>query len=109
MFKTYTNIAFRELRSSLVSRTQTPYGGDTPAEVLDWVYGIVCDPTALQHVFDATRFLRRLDASGYVRFRHWRMDREPGLARRAAVVWLYEEQLTISYRDDGACTVMLHA
>jgi transposase InsO family protein len=72
-------------------------GRDTPAEVLDWVYGTVWEPTTLQRVFHSTRFLRRLDTSGYVRFRHWRLYSEPGLARRSAVVWLYKEQLTISY------------
>ena len=66
--------------------------------MLDWVYGTIWDPTALQRVLYATRFLRRLDASGYVGFRHWRLYSEPGLARRAAVIWLYKEHLTISFK-----------
>jgi hypothetical protein len=73
-------------------------GRDTPAEVLDWVCGTIWDPTALQRVFYATRFLRRFDTSGYVRFRHWRLYSQPGLARHAAVVWLYKEHLTISHK-----------
>jgi hypothetical protein len=66
--------------------------------VLDWVYGTIWDSNALQRVFYATRFLRRLDASGYVRFRHWPFYSEPGLAHHFAVVWLYKEHLTLSYK-----------
>jgi hypothetical protein len=70
---------------------------ETPAEVLDWVYGQIWDARALQIVFMSTRFRRQLDSSGYVRFRYWRLYGEPGLARRPAVVWLYKENLTIAF------------
>lgn len=70
-------------------------GRETPAEVLAWTYGQVWEPAALQLVFHATRFTRRLDASGYVRFRYWRLYAEPGLARRPVAVWLHKEELTI--------------
>lgn len=70
-------------------------GRETPAEVLDWMYGQVWEPAALHVVFHATRFTRRLDASGYVRFRYWRLYAEPGWARRPVAVWLHKEELTI--------------
>lgn len=70
-------------------------GQETPADVLAWTYGQVWEPAALQLVFHATRFTRRLDTSGYVRFRYWRLYAEPGLARRPVAVWLHKEELTI--------------
>ncbi len=42
-----------------------------------------------------SRFTRRLDASGYLRFRYWQLCAEPGLARRPVAVWLQKEALTI--------------
>jgi putative transposase len=62
-------------------------GRETPAEVLDWVYGTVWDEAALHYAFYATRFGRQLDRSGYVRFRHYRLYTEPGLERRRVAVW----------------------
>lgn len=43
---------------------------------------------------------RRVDRSGYVRFRRWRLYGERGLARRTAAVWLTGEQLMLSYSDE---------
>jgi hypothetical protein len=37
---------------------------------------------------------------GSVRFRHWRLYGERGLAGEAAVVWLYREQLTVAFADE---------
>ncbi len=41
-----------------------------------------------------------MDRAGYVRFRHWRVYGERGLAGDAAVVWLYGETLTVSFADE---------
>lgn len=74
-------------------------GRESPAEVLDWVYGQVWDEAALHYAFYATRFGRRLDKTGYVRFRHYRVYAEPGLERRRVAVWLYKEQLSIEFNE----------
>ncbi len=61
----------------------------------------------LHRIFYATRFGRKLDKLGSVRFRHWRMYGERGLARRHATVWLFLEtqfqssQPTLWKLDDG--------
>jgi transposase len=44
-------------------------GRASPAEVIDWVMGKVWEPAHLHFAFHATRFARRLDRLGYVRFR----------------------------------------
>jgi hypothetical protein len=75
--------------------------------VLDWVVGRVWEAEALDYAFTALRFKRRLDKSGYLRFRYWRLYAEPGLERRPVAVWLYKEQLTVEYHDTqlGSYTV----
>jgi len=61
----------------------------------------------LHRIFYATRFGRKLDKLGSVRFRQWRMYGERGLARRHATVWLFLEtqfqssQPTLWKLDDG--------
>ena len=74
-------------------------GRHTPAEVLGWVHGQVYTPEELHRTFCTTRFHRRFDQYGYIRFRHWRLYGEQGLARRTAVVWLYGETLTVTFDD----------
>jgi hypothetical protein len=74
-------------------------GRHSPAEVLGWVHGRVYTPADLHRTFYTTRFGRRLDRHGYVRFRNWRMYGEPGLPGQAAVVWLYGETLTVTFHD----------
>jgi hypothetical protein len=41
-----------------------------------------------------------LDASGYARFRHWRVYGEEGLARCEVAVWLGAESLTAEYAGE---------
>ncbi len=72
----------------------------SPAEVLGWVRGTQRDPLELHRIFYATRFGRRLDKLGYVRFRHWRIYGEQGLARRQAAVWLYGETLLLEFAEE---------
>ena len=61
--------------------------------------GRVWEPGQLHFAFHATRFARRLDRLGYVRFRDYRVYSEVGLARRLVAVWLYEERLTVAFDD----------
>jgi transposase len=72
-------------------------GRESPADVLDWVVGRVWEPAVLPYAFGALRYGRRLDKQGYVQFRCWRLYGEPGLARRQVAVWLYKEQLTVTF------------
>jgi transposase InsO family protein len=72
----------------------------SPAEVLGWVQGKQRDPAELHRVFYTTRFGRKLDKLGYVRFRHWRMYGEQGLSGRHAAIWLYGETLLLEFADE---------
>src|SRR5215213_6947689 len=66
--------------------------------------GLGCDSgrtNDLHRIFYATRFGRTLNRFGYVRFRHWRLYGERGLAGEQAVVWLYREQLTVAFADEA--------
>ncbi|MBV9282493.1 MAG: helix-turn-helix domain-containing protein [Chloroflexi bacterium] len=75
-------------------------GRHSPAEVLDGVPGVARDPAALHRIFYTTRFGRTLDKLGYVRFRHWRIYGEHGLAGRRAAIWLYGETLLLEFSDE---------
>jgi transposase len=72
----------------------------SPAAVLEWVCGLPHDPAELARLFRPLRFSRRLDRTGYVRFRHWRLYGERGLPKHGALVWLSEETLTLGYGDE---------
>src|SRR5947209_9274569 len=74
-------------------------GRHSPAEVLGWVQGAQREPAELHRIFYASRFGRTLDKLGYVRFRHWRLYGELGLARKRAAIWLYKETLTVEFTD----------
>jgi len=74
-------------------------GRQSPAEVLSWVRGRIWDAPELHRIFYTVRFDRVLDRAGYVRFRHWRLYAEDGLAREAVMVWLYADRLTVAYAD----------
>ena len=54
----------------------------------------------LQRVFTATRGGRKLNRSGYLRFRHWRLYAERGLADDAVAVWLAGDVLTVTFADE---------
>jgi hypothetical protein len=73
----------------------------SPAEVLGWINGRVFAPEQLDCVFYATRFGRRLDRAGYVRFRHWRLYGEAGLSGKRAAVWLFKETLTVEFAEEA--------
>jgi hypothetical protein len=67
--------------------------------VLGWVTGTVYDEEELRRLF-TVRFRRRLDRQGYVRFRHWRIYGERGLAGDEGAVWLYGENLTVHFAQE---------
>lgn len=71
----------------------------SPAEVLGWVHGRVWEPDRVHRVFFSHRSLRMLDATGCVRFRHWRLYGELGLAHKQATLWLYGETLTLEFAN----------
>jgi putative transposase len=75
-------------------------GRHSPAGVLGWVSGTACSPEELHRAFYTTRFGRRIDRVGYVRFRHWRLYGERGLAGQQAALWLYAATLTLQFADE---------
>ena len=70
-----------------------------PAEVRSWVTGTGYSNDELRRLF-TPRFARRLDQQGYVRFRHWRIYGERGLAGEQGAVWLYGEHLTVHFAEE---------
>ncbi|HZQ37005.1 MAG TPA: helix-turn-helix domain-containing protein, partial [Dehalococcoidia bacterium] len=72
-------------------------GRRSPAAVLNWVVGTPHDPAALERLFQPVRYGRKLDRSGYVRFRNWRVYGNRALPKRPSMVWLSEETLTVQY------------
>jgi len=72
----------------------------SPVEVLGWVHGMQRDPAELHRIFYATRFRRKLDTLGYVRFRHWCIYGERGLSGKQAAVRLYGETLLLEFSDE---------
>ena len=75
-------------------------GRRSPAAVLDWVRGCPVSADELEHVFAPVQMPRRVDRSGYVRFRRWRLYGERGLARQTVAVWLTGERLVVAYSDE---------
>jgi putative transposase len=71
----------------------------SPAAVLGWVHGAWCDRADLDRLF-RLRSTRVLNAAGYLRFRHWRLSGERGLARKQAAVWVTGETLTIEHATE---------
>lgn len=71
----------------------------SPAAVLGWVQGAWRDPADLDRLF-RLRTTRRLNVAGTVRFRHWRLYAERGLAGKRAAVWVCGETLTLEYATE---------
>jgi hypothetical protein len=57
----------------------------SPATVLGWVQGAWCDSADLDRLF-RLRATRVLNGGGHLRFRHWRLHGERGLAGERAAV-----------------------
>jgi hypothetical protein len=52
----------------------------------------------LNRILFATRYTRKLDRHGYIRFQDWRLYREQGLAHQKVSVWVYEGTLKLEYQ-----------
>lgn len=61
--------------------------------------GAWCAPADLDRLV-RLRALRRVNAAGSVRFRHWRIYAERGLAGERAAVWVHGETLTVEYETE---------
>jgi len=57
-------------------------------------------PGDLSRAFFSTRFVRRLDALGYARIKHWRIYGEEGLARCEVALWLGDGGLAVEHGGD---------
>jgi transposase len=77
-----------------------PKGRRSPAAVLGWVHGPWCERSDLDRLF-RLRSTRVLNAAGSLRYRHWRLYGERGLAGERAAVWVAGETLTIECRTEA--------
>ena len=75
-------------------------GRTSPAAVLDWVRGRPVRAAELERAFAPVHTARRVDRHGYVRFRHWRLYGERGLAQKRVAVWLTTDRLVLTYSDE---------
>jgi putative transposase len=71
----------------------------SPQDVLRGVLARTLPAPTLARIFFATEFTRRLDRSGYIRFRRWRFYAEAGLAKQEVQVSIYTSTLKIEYQD----------
>ncbi len=72
-------------------------GRRSPSEVLGPVRMVRHHPEDLGRAFFSTMFVRKLDASGYARIKHWRVYAEEGLARCEVAIWLGDGSLSVEY------------
>lgn len=82
------------------ARDDRPRERRSPAAVLGWVHGAWCERAAIDRLFQL-RVRRVLNRHGSLRFRHWRLSGERGLAGKPAAVWLCGETLTIEYATEA--------
>lgn len=74
-------------------------GRRSPGAVLGWVRGAWCELADLDRLF-RLRVSRRINGHGFVRFRHWRLYGERGLAHERAAVWIHGETLTVEHETE---------
>jgi len=74
----------------------------TPSEVLGDARGRQVAVPTLQHLFELLLTQRKVDAQGYIRYHHWRVYGDEGLAGTQASVWLGKETRTLTLAYDGA-------
>src|SRR5215216_5992071 len=72
-------------------------GRRSPAEVLGPVRVVRHHPSDLSRAFFSTMLVRRLDASGYARVKHWRVYAEERLASCEVAVWLGDGEMALEY------------
>lgn len=73
-------------------------GRHSPTQVLRGVLGRTLPEEVLSRALYATQFTRKIDHYGYVRFKHWRLYGELGLAGEEVSVWVYEGNLKVEYQ-----------
>jgi transposase len=74
-------------------------GRHSPAEVLGWIHGKQLESEQIHRAFAAVCETRRLNKTGYVRFRDFLLYGEESLAGKQALVNLFQETLTLEYQD----------
>jgi hypothetical protein len=72
-------------------------GRRSPSEVLGPMRVVRHHPTDLSRAFFSTMLVRKLDAAGYARVKHWRVYGEEGLARCEVAVWLGDGEMAVEY------------
>jgi hypothetical protein len=73
-------------------------GRHSPSEVLRGVLGRTFPEEVLSRALYATQFTRQIDRHGFVKFKHWRLYGELGLAGEDVSVWVYEGNLKVEYQ-----------
>ena len=74
--------------------------GRTAPGSISWVGGRPVSTDELATAFVPAQTTRRIDRSGYIRFRRWRLYGGRGLVKQTAAVWLTGEQVLLSYSDE---------
>jgi putative transposase len=85
-----------------VAHQEREDGLRTPAEVLGDAHGRQVAVPTLQQLFEMLLAQRTVDAQGYIRYHHWRVYGDEGLAGTQASVWLGKETRTLTLAYDGA-------
>lgn len=70
-------------------------GCHSPAAVLGGQKGRVYPESVLSRILFATRYVRRLDKHGFLRFADWKFYGERDLAKTKVTVWIYEGTLKV--------------
>lgn len=70
-------------------------GNHSPAAVLGDQKGAVYPESVLSRILFATRYVRRLDKFGFLRYQDWKFYGERGLAKAKVTVWIYEGSLRV--------------
>src|SRR6266487_381176 len=70
-------------------------GCHSPKAVLGDAKGRVYPESVLSRILFATRYVRRLDTHGFLRFADWKFYGERGLPKEKVTVWIYEGSLKV--------------
>jgi len=81
-------------------------GRHSPSEVLREALGRTYSEEVLSRALYATQFTRHLDRHGYLKFKHWRLFGENGLAGEEVSVWVYEDTVKVEHQ---ATTLSLYS
>jgi transposase len=81
-------------------------GRHSPSAVLRGMVGRFIPEEVLSRALYATQFTRQIDTHGYIRFKHWKLYGEYGLAGEEVSVWEYEGTLKVEHQ---ATTLSLYS